>query len=75
MSRLFIDEQLVLNSWQTRLVQTTKTAHLALQAGYHSIHLEYFSGGGVPTLSVSWANSTMPLQEIPASALFQAAVN
>jgi len=41
-----------------------------LEAGWHSIKLEYFQMGGGKALRVSWKGPGLKKQEIPAKALF-----
>jgi len=52
--RLFIDEALVLDKWVEQSA-TTYTVDRTLSAGYHSIRMEYFEGGGNAVAQLSWA--------------------
>jgi len=47
-----------------------KSKKVALEKGYHPIHLNYFQMGGAKALNVSWEKPGSQKEEIPAGALF-----
>lgn len=46
-----------------------RSGQIALQKGYHRLHLDYFERNGAEALKVEWAGPGFPRQPIPDSAL------
>jgi beta-glucosidase len=52
-SRLFIDDKLTVDNWGTHTA-TTATATVHLDAGPHTVKIEYFDGTGGASMSFGW---------------------
>ena len=52
-AKLWVDDQLLINEWRIQAARTY-TADVTLVAGWHHLKLEYYEGGGVAGISLSW---------------------
>ncbi|MGD1996217.1 MAG: PA14 domain-containing protein [Anaerolineae bacterium] len=52
--RIYVDGQLVVDSWQTQQLPNTRTGEIALTEGQHTIVVEYFEQGGEAAAHVWW---------------------
>ena len=68
-SKLYVNGQLVVDNDGQHSPQR-QSGQIGLAAGYHSIRLDYFEGGGGEELKVYWAGSAIPEEEIPSKVLF-----
>jgi arylsulfatase A-like enzyme len=66
--RLWIDDQLVIDNW-TAHVATENSGTLNLNAGWHSIRLEYFQQGGAAVATLSFQGPDQSKVLIPTSHL------
>ena len=68
--RLWIDNQLVINSWVDQAA-TVRTGTVTLEAGrLYDIRMEYYERGGAAVASLSWSSPSQPLQIIPRARLY-----
>lgn len=68
--RLWIDNQLVINSWVDQAA-TARTGTVTLEAGrLYDIRMEYYERGGAAVASLAWSSPSQPLQIIPQSRLY-----
>jgi hypothetical protein len=51
--RLWVDDQLLVDEWRIQAARTY-TADVTLVDGWHHLKLEYYEGGGVAEISLSW---------------------
>ena len=70
-SCLYVDKNLVVNHNGLHGADMEKTGKIRLEAGMHSIQLDYFQAGGGLFLKVQYSNPGMEKQDIPANILFQ----
>ena len=64
--RLWVNNTLLINDWNTHATPITDTAVATLGATPASIRLEYFDGSDPASVSLFWSSSTVPLAVIPA---------
>lgn len=65
-SRLFVDDQLVLNAWYDHGVSRTFSATLELEAGSHEVRVEYYERRGAAAVRLGWAEvSAAPPRRTP----------
>ncbi|MFM7582042.1 MAG: PA14 domain-containing protein, partial [Caldilinea sp.] len=57
-SRLFIDDQLLINAWYDHGVSRTFSATLELAAGSHDVRVEYYERRGAATVRLGWAEAS-----------------
>jgi hypothetical protein len=70
-SKLFIDNKLVIDHDGPHGADIEKSGIIKLEAGKHSIRLEYFQAGGGLFLQVDYAGAGIKRQSIPPVALFR----
>ncbi len=52
--RVWVDDEKILDKWQTRGSVLTTTVNRALTAGRHRVRVEYFESGGAATARLNW---------------------
>ncbi len=52
--RVFVDGQLVIDSWQNETATTPKTGSKHISTGNHIVKVEYFDNGGAAVAKVTW---------------------
>jgi len=67
-SRVYVDEQLVLQDWSTHVVRDA-VGTITLAAGTYPIAVEYFQQGGSAEMHLLWESNLIPRQIIPSVAL------
>lgn len=68
--RLWIDDQLVINSWVDQTA-TVRTGTVTLEAGrLYDIKMEYYERSSAAVASLAWSSPRQPLQIIPQSRLY-----
>jgi hypothetical protein len=68
--KLWVNDQLLIDRWQTQST-TTWTNAISLVAGVrYNIRLEYFNRGGSGRTHLSWYSASQPRQIIPANRLY-----
>ena len=70
-SRLYVNDQLVVNDWSTHVVRDT-TGTITLKAGAYPIAVEYYQQGGAAEIEVLWQSDLIGRQIIPSVALIPA---
>ena len=70
-SRLYVNDQLVVNDWSTHVVRDT-TGAITLKAGAYPIAVEYYQQGGAAEIEVLWQSDLIGRQIIPSVALIPA---
>jgi hypothetical protein len=68
-TRLWIDDQLVINVWVAWVTTEYASLPIPLKAGIHSLRLEYFDSGGDAVQVLNWTTPTQAKQVIPAGPL------
>jgi len=68
-TRLWIDDQLVLNVWVAWVTTEYASLPIPLKAGTHSLRLEYFDSGGDAVQQLYWTTPTQAKQIIPSGPL------
>ena len=58
--RVYVDDRLIIDEWHDHPARTY-TSDITLQAGHHSVKVEYYEMTGVAVARVSWA----PISEVP----------
>jgi mono/diheme cytochrome c family protein len=71
-SRLYVDGRSIVNNDSDHSEQT-KSGHVSLKAGEHSITVTYYQRGGDAVLKAEWAGPDFKRQEIPHDALLRTA--
>jgi hypothetical protein len=71
-ARLYIDNQLVIDSDGVKSSAVEKSGNIGLLAGKHAIRVEYFHKTGTETFEVSWSTLGVPKAPIAAASLGQA---
>ncbi len=69
-SRLFIDDNLVVNNGGSHGIERENDGQVALKAGNHAFKADYYFYGGVPACVVSWTPVGGPNAVIPESVFF-----
>jgi cytochrome c len=69
-SRMYLNNRLLIDNDGSHGMEA-KEAEVALKAGYHSIRIDYFQGGGGRGISLKWANSkNSEMAVVPENRLF-----
>jgi uncharacterized protein (DUF1800 family) len=69
--KLWVNDQLIINSWVTKGASDLTGTPIALTAGTkYNIKLEYFNGGGSGQVHLSWYSVSQPKQIIPGTRLY-----
>ena len=68
-SRLFLGETLVVDNDGLHGM-VTRSATVALEAGFHRVRLEFFENGGGAGLLFRWSGPSTGTQSVPAARLF-----
>ena len=70
-SRLFIDNQMVIDNDGPHSADSEKQGQVELSEGMHPIRLHYFQAGGGMFLELKYAGSGVEKQTIPATVIFR----
>ncbi len=68
-TRLWIDDELVINVWVAWVTTEYASLPVPLKAGIHSLRLEYFDNSGDAVQQLYWTTPTLAKQIIPAGPL------
>ena len=69
--RLWVNGQLIIDSWINQFDTTNNTGTITLIGGLkYSIVLEYYEGKGTSSCKLQWSSPSLPLEVIPNSRLF-----
>lgn len=69
-ARLWVDDRLVLDAWESNNAHNFYSAPVALRAGQrHSIRLEYGERTGQAHVSLFWRSTSQPIEVVPQSQL------
>jgi hypothetical protein len=65
-ARIFIDGQLILDSWRVQADKSEASLPVQLEAGLHDVVIEYHQATGpVASCQVSWSSPSLPKEIIP----------
>jgi RHS repeat-associated protein len=70
-ARLWVNNQLVIDRWQTPFESHTRSAPVELKAGEKAdVRVEYYSAGGGAEVRLLWSSASTPKQIIPQNQLY-----
>ena len=74
-SKLWVNDQLLLDDWRSKSVSDTNSLAIELQAGVrYNIKIEYFQNTGSAEAHLSWYSESQPKQIIPTERLYPTTV-
>lgn len=73
-ARLYIDGQLVLDSWKIQAATSQESKPVALSPGAHDIRLDYSQGTGLGSLTLRWSGTGFEKEIIPVTKKTEIAV-
>jgi hypothetical protein len=74
--RLWIDNKLILDSWEEHYPDVYQASPITLEAGkLYDIKLEYYNKDGGTGMGLFWKSNSLPLEYVPQSQLFTEAIS